>query len=327
MEKKVKNTKLIIRRVIVVIVAIALLALIIWGISKLISAIFSKEKVYGNLTNKGLVVTDGKNVFYNKYDEGIYKVGGKTDEEIVSGKAYSLTIYKNKIYYLTVSNIGTIDLLSVNTNGEEEQKIKSLNTSLDKFYIEDGYVYYSKIGDGGAGIAKLSLDLGEETTIVSTTIKDFVVDNGYVYYIDKLGYLKKTDTDGQNGQDISTKYNISKIQVAKKWIYFYDVNEEALMKVKTDGTLDSKVTELVKTDIFNVTSKYIYYFDLENNQICRCNLNGKGEKAIVSVTMPLTRINIVNNVLYYLDKRETNDSQYKIYRVKTNGKATKDIEY
>ena len=327
MERKEKNIKLLIRRIIVVIIAIALLALIIWGISKIISAIFSKEKVYGNLVNKGLVIADGNKIYYNKYDEGIYKVGSKDDEEIVAGKAYSLTIYKDKIYYLTISNTGTIDLLSVDLKSKEQQKIKSLSTSLDKFYIEDGYVFYSKIGDGVRGIVKLSLDVGEETIVVANNIRDFVVENGKIFYVDNVGFLRSTDTSGQNGKDISTKYNIGKIQIAKKWIYFYDSNEDALCKMKKDGSSDSVVTTLVKNDTFNVTSKYIYYFDSENNQICRCNLKGKSQKAIVSVATPLTRINIVNNVLYYLDKRDEDNGQYRMYRVKTNGKAAKDIIY
>lgn len=326
MDKKEKNTKLIIRRVIVVIIAIILLSLIIWGISKIISAIFSKEKAFGNLSNIGLVISDGSTVYYNKFDNGIFKVKGGNEEQITDENAHSITMYKNKLYYLNQSNTNTIDLISVNTNGEEYQKIKTLSTYLEKFYIENDYVYYSKADSDSRGIARISLDNLEESIIVSANIKDFVVDRGTIYYVDNVNFLHSVDTSGQNSKDITRQHNISKIQVMNKWIYFYDSKQDALYKIKKDGSSDTEVTDLVTNDTFNITSKYIYYYDKANNQICRCKLNGKNSKPIVSLdTTYTTAINIANNTMYYLDNGV--DNQYQMYRVKTNGKAAKDIVY
>ncbi len=327
MEKKERKLKLTRRRIIVLIIVAILLFLIIFGISKLISAIFSKEKAYGNLSNQGLATSDGSTVFYNKYDEGIVKVKGGKEYQITDETAYSITLYNGKLYYITISKVNTIDLMCVNTNGDDYKKIKTLNTRIDKFYIKDGYVYYAINKDGSTGIAKLSLENGEEVVITVADIRDFVLDKEKIYFTDNVGFLYSVGINGMDKKEISTDYNIEKIQLMKKWIYYYDSEENALCRIKTDGSSRTVVTSFVSNGMFNVTSKYIYYLDIINGKICRCDLKGKKSSEIVSTEITTTSINIVDGTMYYLDKRQDETQMYQMYRVKTNGKAAKEIVY
>ena len=326
MEKNEKKIKLTTRRIIVVIVAIILLFLIIFGICKLFSTIFGKEKSYGNASNKGLTLEANGTIYYNKYDNGIVKLKGRKETQITDEVAYCITMYENRLYYMTVSANNTIDVVSVNTDGEEYQKIKTLTTKIDKFYIEDGYLYYYKIADT-SGIVKLSLDTGDEVMITSSNVEDFILENGVIYFSDSVGFLHSVKTNGSDRIDISKDYQISKFQIMGKWIYFYDSNENALCKIKKDGSGKTTVATFVNNSVFNITNKNIYYLDKVNKKICKCDLKGKQSKEIVTISVGTTNINIVGNTLYYLDKSKDETQIYQMYRVKTNGKATSEITY
>lgn len=331
MEKKKSNKKLKLntRRIIILIVAAILLFLIVFGFVKLLSNIFAGEKVVGNQANMGLAVEGGKTTYYNKYEDGIVKVKGGEEFQITDETAYSMTVIDDTIYYLTVSDSNSIDLKSVKTNGDALTKIKTLPTSISKFYIEDGYVYYSSdtTSKGTFGITKLSLETKEETMVTSANIQDFVVDNGIVYFTDNVGYLYSITVNGTDKKTVSQEYNIKKFQVLKKWIYYYDQKENALCKIKNDGSSRKVVATFVNNEMYNVTSKHIYYFDQVNKQICRCDLKGKKSNPIVALTTTRPKINIANGVIYYLDNSKNTNQIYQMYRVKENGNSTKSIDY
>ena len=325
-KNKLSKLKLNKRRIIVLIVLAIILILILIGIINLFKMIFEKNKVVGNLSNLGLALEDGNTSFYNKYEKGIVKVKGKEEYQITDETAYSMTIIEDTIYYLTLSNSNTLDLKSVKTNGDMPTNIKNLSTSISKFYIEDGFVYYVT-NQNSFGIAKLSLQTGEEKIVTASNVQDFVVENGIIYYTDNVGFLYSINTDGKDLKTLSKEYDIKKIQLLKNWIYFYNNKENCLSKIKTDGSKVKQVTTFVTNETYNVTSKKIYYFDEVNKQICETGLNGKKSKPVVSLKSTRTKINIANGILYYLDDSQNETSIYQMYRVKTNGAATNPIEY
>ena len=94
------------------------------GIIKLIN-IFSKEKVGGNFANMGLAVEKDNIIYYNKYEKGIVKVKSGKEYQITDETAYSMNIVDDVIYYLTISDMNTIDIKSVETNGNNLKKIKN----------------------------------------------------------------------------------------------------------------------------------------------------------------------------------------------------------
>ena len=79
--------------------------------------------------------------------------------------------------------------------------------------------------------------------------------------------------------------------------------------------------------MYNVTSKKIYFYDAINRQICSSDLRGKKSKAIISVNATKPKINIVKDIMYYLDDSKDETQIYQMYRVKTNGNKTKSIDY
>lgn len=325
-----KNSKIKVnkKRLSLVIAILAVAIILVIGILSLILRAFSPEKPFGNYSNNnaGLAIADGNTVYYNKYESGIFKVKGKKETKLTDETAYSITLVKNTLYYLTISESNTIDLKKVDTNGENNEKITTLSTPMSKFYIEDNNVFYITNKEK-MRIVKLSLEDLTETTIVESGINDFVVSKGKVYYTNNNGYLYSISTEGTNNKEISKEYNIRNFQVLKNWIYFYDNSEGALCKIKNNGKSKQTVTNFVNNETYNVTDKKIYYYDATNKQICRCDLKGKKSIAIVKIQAERTKINIANGVLYYLDKSDNNNQMYKMYRVKTNGGATNSIEY
>lgn len=323
---KFSKLKLNKRRIIVLIVLAIICILILTGIINLFKLIFSKDIAVGNLSNLGLALENGNTVFYNKYENGIVKVKGKEEYQITDETAYSMTIIDDTIYYLSLSNSNTLDLKSVKTNGDSPTKIKNLSTAISKFYIENGFAYYVT-NQEAFGIAKISLQTGEEKLVTAANVQDFIVENGTIYYTDNVGFLYSIKENGKELKSISKEYNIKKIQLLKNWIYFYNDKENCLSKIKIDGSKVKNVTTFVTNETYNITNKKIYYFDELNKQICVTNFSGKKSKAIVSLKSNRTKINIANGILYYLDNSQNETSIYQMYRVKTNGEATNSIEY
>lgn len=328
MKKRSKKNKLKLnkRRVIVLAILALIIFLLIFGIVKLFGKIFSKEVATGNLANMGLVVENKKAVYYNKYENGIFEVSKGKEKQITEETAYSMTLVDDIIYYLTVSSSNTIDLKSVKTTGEDQKKIKTLQTTISKFYILDNNVYYIENGDA-YGLAKYSLDNEKNDIVVEQKIQDFVLDKDTIYYTDDSGYLYSINVNNGAKKELSTKYNIKKIQVLKNWIYFYDETQNALCKIKSDGSKEKVVATFVNNEWYNVTSKKVYYYDSVNKQICACDLKGKKSKAIVSVTALKPRINIANGEMYYLDTSKNTEQMYQMFRVKENGSAANSIDY
>lgn len=307
------------------VIGIVFVILIILGITKLVK-ILSKEEIAGNTANMGLAVEKDGIIYYNKYENGIVKVKDGKEYQITDETAYSMNIVGDVIYYLTVSDLNTIDIKSVETNGNNLKKIKTIYTAITKIYVKDNYIYYATNKDGN-GIIKLNINTKEEEKIVESNIQDFVLHEGIIYFTDGVNTLSSINTSGMDLQVISTTENIQKIQILKKWIYFYDATKNALCKIKIDGSTTKTVSTFVKNEMYNITNKKIYYYDEVNRQICSSDLKGKVSKAVVSLNSTKTKINIVNGVIYYLDESKDETQIYQMYRVKTNGSKTKSIDY
>lgn len=320
--KTKKNIK-INRKVLFVIICVIIVALLITAITSLIK-LLSKEKVVGNYANMGLAIENNGVIYYNKYEKGIVKVKSGKEYQITDETAYSINIVDDTIYYLTVSDMNTIDIKSVKTNGDALKKIQTIYTNVSKIYVKDGYIYYATNKDT-SGLAKINIETGEETKITSANIQDFVLDNDKIYFTDNVNTLYSITTSGLDLQTLGNQ--IKKIQILDKWIYFYDEAENALCKIKKDGSNKKVVSTFINNEMYNVTSKRIYFYDTINRQISSCDLRGKSSKAIVDVKTAKTKINIVNGIIYYLDESKDETQIYQMYRVKENGSKTQSIDY
>jgi len=321
----IKTKKMLIFVISAGLVLLLLLIFAIIGISKFIS----NEEPYGNIDNYGMVLKCDNEVFYNQYPNGIAKESKNETFIISDDDAYGLTIIDDTIYYMTLRNEMTMDIKSIKTNGSNSKIITSIQTNHRKFYIKDNIIYYSTALNSGYGIKKLDLrdENKNEAIMVSANISDFVLYKNDMYYVDNVGYLRKINLDTNEITDVTKEYDMQKIQIYKNKIYFYNLKEDALCRMNLKGNNCKVISDLVKNNTFNVTSKYIYFYDEEKSTISRMTFDGRGLLDIVKVENSDTKINIANGNLYYMELYEGNESEYRMFRVKTNGKEAKPIKY
>jgi len=308
-------------RILILVLIIVVLIIIVNGFRS-----NSHISYIGNIYNMGLAIESNGNVYYNKYEKGIFKIKNGKEYKITDETAYSINIVNDTIYYLTSSPSGTVDIKSVETNGNNLQKISTMYSSISKIYVINDYIYYYS-NDNVLGIAKIGIDGENKTTIKTTNVQDFQVVNDIIYFTDGTDRLYTMTLTGADVKELITDSDVKKFQVVGNWIYFYNEQENALYKTKTDGTFKTLVSNLVRNDTFNITNKKIYFFNTDDKEIASINLNGNGYKKIVSVQTNKTKINIAGNTLYYLDVSKDGSQLYQIYRVKTNGRAMTEIKY
>lgn len=165
-----------------------------------------------------------------------------------------------------------------------------------------------------------------ENIVVPENVQDFQVQEGEVYYVNNSNQICKVL--GSENKVIDENITARKIQLVGQWIYYYNEKENALFRLKSDGTKNELISVLINNETYNIAGKYVYYFDKENSKIARMKIGASNKcDDIVSISSAKTKINIVDNVLYYLDKSEDNSQTYQIHRIKVNGDKIKDIEY
>lgn len=325
-EKQKKTFKVNKKMLIIGIMAIFLIVMLIITFS-VINSKRNTNAELGNISNMGLAASNNEAVFYNKYEEGIIKVKGLEETQITNETAYSINVIGNDIYYLSVGDTSNIAIKKVKTNGSGITTIKTIHTSISKFYIENNYIYYST-NDNNGGIAKLNLDGTDEKIIISSEIRDFEVIDGKIYYSNKTGDLYVATTFGVEAQKITPEgTTIKEFQVKDGWIYYYNEDNNYLCKVKTDGTNNSIFSQYVNSNIYNISKDRIYFFDEENKKIASVNFDGDKYKEIVSISTNKTKINVVGDTIYYLDASNNESKIYQMYRIKTNGGEAKTIKY
>ena len=80
--------------------------------SKIIGLI-TKERNISNLGNMGLAYYYDGHIYYNKWEEGIFKVNKFSEEKLTDETAYSINIVDDVIYYISVSKDQEILLKSI----------------------------------------------------------------------------------------------------------------------------------------------------------------------------------------------------------------------
>lgn len=321
-EVKIKLSK---RKVMTLLLLIVMLIMINFTF-KLIKSI-TKDRNISNLGNMGLAVEDGKNVYYNKWEEGIVKIKGNKETLLTEETAYSIHVEDDIIYYLTVSEDQEILLKSVNSKGEDLKTIKRLYTSISKFYLQDGFVYFAT-NKNQEGISKYNLETGEETVITTSPIKDFVVTEDLIYFTDDIENLYTMTLTGIELKRIIANPMVDNFQIQGKYIYFYNTIDEKFCRTDLNGENLEVISErLLENSSYNVTNKKIYFFDKETNSISSMDLDGDNVKEIRKINAKKTKINIVGDEIYYLDSSNDPKQAYQMFRMQTNGNNSKKIEY
>ncbi len=288
---------------------------------------FRKSDQNGNIANMGLVCESEGIIYYNKYEKGIFSIQNGQEKRITDETAYSLNVVGDKIFYITVADFNDVVIKSVDINGENLKKIATIYTSISKIYVDKQAIYYAT-NETGKGIAKIDFNGEKEEILVTEMVQDFQVSENNIYYVNTSNQICKVNMSGENMMKLSDTAIARKIQVVDEWIYYYDKNENALFRLKKNGKKKELVSVLIHNEIYNVCGKYVYYFDRENAQIARMQIRKTNQcDHLVSLEVSKTKINMVNDELYYLDKSQDESQTYQMYRIKLNGEPTKKIEY
>ena len=325
MENQKKTFKFNKKTIAIIIISIILLISIIITIN-IIQGKNNTLNELGNISNMGLAASGEDSIFYNKYEKGIVKVKGFEEFQITNDTAYSINVVGDDIYYLSIGDTSNINIKKVKSNGSGLEIIKTIKTSISKIYVVGNYIYYAT-NENQDGIAKLALDGSKETIITSSEIRDFEVIDNTIYFTNTVGNMYKMNTSGTELEKINTEYDIKYFQVKDNWIYYFNEENKNLCKAKIDGEETTVVSEYVNSDTYNITQDKIYFFDAEAKKIASVNLNGQNYKEIVSISTNKTKINVVGDMIYYLDASNSESKIYQMYRVKTNGNVAKTIEY
>ncbi len=289
--------------------------------------IWKQSDANGNSANMGLVCQKDGVVYYNKYEKGIFALKNGQETQLTSETAYSLNIFENKIYYITVADFSNIIIKSVDINGENGKAIATIYTSISKIYVTQNAIYYAT-NETGKGIAKIDLTGENEQIILPENVQDFQIAQNQIYYVNNANRICKIDISGKQNKELSDTAVARKIQVIDGWIYYYDQNENALFRLKKNGKKKELISVLIHNEMYNISGQYVYYFDKEQSKIARMKI-GKSNQCndIVSLNVSKTKINLVEDEIYYLDKSEDPSQTYQMHRRKISGEESQDIQY
>lgn len=315
LKKKIKTNKIIIG-VLVILLIIAIIILILTNVS-------GSSKENNNISNLGMVCSGDGYVFYYKYGSGIVKIKDGKEYQISEDRAYSMSYYEGYVYYTRPNSSGGIDIAKSSHNGDLATVLKSVTSSSTKMYLKDGYLYY--LTSNPNTISRIDLDGKNEKVVITREVLDFYIKDDIIYFLNGSKKLCQISINGDNYSQVSEETIGARFQMLKDFIYYFKENE-GLYKMSLKTLETEIVSKEVKCDVFNVTGKNIYFLDKDNLKICSVNLKGEKLKEIVSVNTKNTKINVINDVLYYLST-EDGDNNYKTYRVKTNGKEASKVEY
>lgn len=315
LKKKIKTNKIVIG-VLVVLLIIAIIILIVTNISE-------NTKENNNISNLGMVCSGDGYVFYYKYGSGIVKIKDGKEYSVIDDRAYSMSYYDGYVYYTRPNSSGGIDIAKVSHNGDTGSILKSVATSRAKMYLKDGYLYY--LTSNPNTISRMDLDGKNEKVIITREVLDFHIKDDTIYFLTSSKLLCKVSIEGTDYSQVSEEKIATRFQMSHNFIYYYKENE-GLYKMDLNSLESELVSKEVNCDTFNVAGKNIYFLDKETLKICSLNLKGTNCKEITSVNTQNTKINVINDELYYL-MTEDGSNNYKTYRVKTNGKEASKIVY
>ena len=203
------------------------------------------------------------------------------------------------------------------------ETLVSTASSSTKMYLYDGYLYY--LTSDPNTISKIDINGENEEVLLTRSVSNFELDNEKIYFTDETGFLYSVDLNGENYVQVYEEIIGSDFQVYNKYVYYYD-ETQGLMRLNMNKLETKLVTDKLDSSIFNVTDSGIFFVNLENMKICKISLNGKNYEELADINTSNTKINIVDNEIYYIEVDEESGG-YKTYRIKTNGKATNEIEY
>lgn len=193
----------------------------------------------GNISNFGLVATQGDSIYYN--NNTLYKVNsdGTGKAEISKDQPVFINVVGEWVYYVEGSS-KTNKMYKVRTDGTSKTKLSD-ERALD-INVSGDWIYYITVLDSGeAEIHKVNKN-GTDLTMLygGSKISSLNVSGEYLYFdtSEVEGIRGSIDRVKIDGTDFSTVCSDAGqyINVSGDWLYYAASIDGNTIKVKTDGT-------------------------------------------------------------------------------------------
>ena len=272
--------------------------------------------VIGNISNRGIVAEYDNDIYYIRYNDGVYRSKLTADKKIIDGQVYSMQIRDNYLYYMKLNdNVAHIE--RVDRYGKcSYESLVSFRTNLEKFYLDNTYIYYVKVGEN-AGIYRTNISTLEEEQLIQNTCDDFQLESGKLYYVIS-NYVAAMKCDSKEIDILGNDY-ISKFILYNGWIYYTNNMTGDLVRINTLGNQKNILVHNFFIMNFNIFDNKIYYYNNETRKICTISISGNDYQEIKSIKNKDTMINITTNGdIYYLEYYPE-EAAYEYTRINKSG--------
>ncbi len=283
-----------------------------------------------NQHNKYPMITY-KNIFYLPLTEGYSRALGLItswygEREFIIEKDYnfdapiqdsSVTNDLDAKYYATIFNSKIIVDEEEIFNNQEEYPILYFR---DMVYLPITTRYAKEF------VWKVSWDEEDGLSVCSYApdVYDITVVDDWIYFRENYK-MYKMRIDGSDKTMFADASIIFEMRVDGDWIYYINGSDGSkLYKIKVDGSKNTKLSDDSISEIVAIDNNNIYYIKNENysyddpNLVYKMTLDGKKEKVIQGLGLGFLSFPFVQDGWIYY---ENADDDYKLYKIKTNGKS------
>lgn len=305
----------------------------------------------GNTTNQGLAIEDQDRIYYsdgtalwglskdgrfnNKLAEGAYAANiqiraddiyyinqetghiyrtrkdGMKNQKISEDKAYSLNIYKERLYFMDRYN--KLYITSMSLNGKDKKLIKEL-VPKDMVIYNDSIYYITKEGQLG----KVGLD-GQDNTVLKRDIIQFDLSKQGLYYTydPRLGDSPKglyhMAFEGEEEKRLLSETPYS-FNVYGDTIYYNHPSKLSLYAMTLEGAEKRGITG-ANTSHINIAGDFIFYRNLEDGKkLYRINLDGSGRRSLEGKTQ-VTNVTDLTREIDDLEGKEITPKLKRTYKL------------
>ncbi len=260
-----------------------------------------------NIVNGGYITKQDEWLYY-AIDNCLYKCkeDGSEKQKLLSGESVisDINVVGENIYF------NDLGLCKAKTDGTDVTKLISEENR--GIYAIGDWIYYGneyRLKLDGSGVEKIY----DSNSVAAYTLN--IIEN-WMYFTeaDSSGTYTaayKMKTDGSGKQDIFSGYARSMV-VAGDWIYFIDMNDNAILfKMKTDGT-DKKVVTEARVGFLNIVDDWIYYYNYDGG-LYKIKTDGSDKQMIYNGVA--LNLHIIDDWIYY----RTDFHNTQLYRIKIDG--------
>lgn len=211
-------------------------------------------------------------------------------------------------------------------------KVKIGNTSGNLnnlgFSVKSGnWIYYLGYDGGNAdGIYRVKANSNKKEKITSDYGYYLNKSGNYIYYYDaEENDIIKMKENGKDKEVFVKDVDTEKIMVVDNWVYYF--KNSTLYRIKTNGENKQKISKK-SIENYEVVGNWIYYSYYNDGEYIIAKMKTNGED-ISKIDSKAGKVFFVNgNNLYYIYEKynaEELTTTYQLYKMKTNGKDKEKI--